>query len=192
VLSPVRMCLHSTWEGIRPLSARARLQAEHAEAKPGMMSFWLLVVTAVASALMGGIFFGFSSFIMPSLGRIPPEEAIRAMQRINIDVFHWSFMGLFFGIPIACVAIGAQAILNWDAPGATFCLAGSVAYILGTFLVTAAGNVPLNNALAKVDPDTADAAQAWTRYTVPWTRWNHVRTVACIAAAAAFIAALLA
>jgi uncharacterized membrane protein len=125
--------------------------AEHAEAKPAMMSFWLLVVTAVASALMGGIFFGFSSFIMPSLGRIPPEEAIRAMQRINIDVFHWSFMGLFFGIPIACVAIGAQAIVNWDAPGATSCLAGSVAYILGTFLVTAAGNVPLNNALAKFD-----------------------------------------
>jgi len=39
---------------------------------------------------------------------------------------------------------------------------------------------------------TSDAAQAWTRYTVPWTKWNHVRTVACIAAAAAFIAALFA
>lgn len=43
------------------------------------MTFWLTVIAALASALMGGVFFAFSSFVMPALGRIPPAEGIRAM-----------------------------------------------------------------------------------------------------------------
>ena len=77
------------------------------------MTLWLTVTAALASALMGGIFFAFSSFVMPALGRIPPAEGIRAMQRINIDVFHWSFVVAFFGTPAACLALavlGAAAL----------------------------------------------------------------------------------
>jgi len=56
-------------------------------------------------------------------------------------------------------------------------------------LVTAAGNVPRNNALAKIDADTVDPAGEWSRFAIGWTRWNHVRTVASMAAAGAFVAA---
>jgi hypothetical protein len=58
---------------------------------------------------MGGVFFAFSSFVMPALGRIPVAEGIRAMQRINVDVYHWTFMSTFFLTPIACVGIAAYA-----------------------------------------------------------------------------------
>jgi uncharacterized membrane protein len=51
-------------------------------------------------------------------------------------------------------------------------------------------NVPLNNALAVVDPASADAASLWSRYVSSWTAWNHVRTVAALAAAASFTLAL--
>ncbi|MDH3202392.1 MAG: DUF1772 domain-containing protein [Myxococcales bacterium] len=154
------------------------------------MSSWLLFATALASALMGGVFFAFSSFIMPALGRIPPEDGIRAMQRINIDVLHWSFLVPFVGTPIACVALAAQAIWHWNEPGAIYCVVGGAVYLFGTFIVTAAGNVPLNNALAKVKADAVDAARAWDEFAIGWTRWNHVRTVASMAAAGAFAAAL--
>lgn len=151
---------------------------------------WLIAATAMACAMMGGIFFAFSSFVMPALGRIPAEEGIHAMQRINIDVFHWSFMGAFFGIPLACIAVAAHAAWHWGEPGALYSVIGCAVYLVGTFLVTAAGNVPLNNTLAAVDTEQVDPAQAWPRYAVPWTRWNHVRTAACMAAAGLFFAAV--
>lgn len=60
-------------------------------------------------------------------------------------------------------------------------LAGAALYLVGTFGVTAAGNVPLNDALAA--REGADAVAFWPDYAARWTRWNHVRTVAAIAAA---------
>lgn len=45
-------------------------------------------------------------------------------------------------------------------------------------------NVPLNNLLASTGPEN------WARYLSTWTRWNHLRTLASIGAAALFIAAI--
>jgi uncharacterized membrane protein len=45
--------------------------------------------------------------------------------------------------------------------------------------------VPLNDALAKLTRDDPDAARQWADYVRRWTRWNHVRTAAALAAAAA-------
>lgn len=146
-------------------------------------------VTALACMLMGGVFFAFSSFVMPALGRIPPEKGIRAMQRINIDVYHWTFMGMFFVTPVACIVTAIQALRHADGEAVVYASIGAAVYVLGNFVVTAAGNVPLNNALASVEPDTAEAARRWSHYLVHWTRWNHVRTVASILAAASFVLA---
>lgn len=74
------------------------------------------------------------------------------------------------------------------APGGL--LVGSLLYLVGTVLVTMARNVPLNNALAAVQPESADVSIRWERYAAAWTAWNHVRTAAALLAAAAFIVAL--
>jgi uncharacterized membrane protein len=50
--------------------------------------------------------------------------------------------------------------------------------------VTIAANVPLNDQLAKLDPRDADAGVFWGRFVRRWSAWNHVRTVAALAAAA--------
>jgi uncharacterized membrane protein len=50
--------------------------------------------------------------------------------------------------------------------------------------VTIAFNVPLNNVLSIVDPNSADGATLWAKYLTHWTFWNHVRMVAAIAASA--------
>ena|SRR5437773_3084307 len=67
---------------------------------------------------------------------------------------------------------------------------GSLFYLIGTILVTIACNVPLNDALAAVDPSSADAGRVWTNYLKNWTTWNHVRTIAALAAAASFTVGL--
>jgi uncharacterized membrane protein len=154
------------------------------------MSVWLTLLTALACGLMGGVFFAFSSFVMPALSRARPAEGIRVMQRINVDVYHWTFMGTFLATPIACIATAMQTYRHASGEPVVYALVGSVAYVLGNFVVTGAGNVPLNNALAALDPDTEEAAQQWLRYLAHWTRWNHVRTAASMLAAASFVLAL--
>jgi uncharacterized membrane protein len=100
------------------------------------------------------------------------------------------FLTAFFGTAAACVVLAAAALLQWHAPGAAWLLAGGVLYPVGTILVTMACNVPLNNALAAAEPASAAGAALWSRYLDRWTAWNHVRTAAALAAAAAFILAL--
>ena len=53
-------------------------------------------------------------------------------------------------------------------------------YVLGGFGLTAAVNIPLNNALDRVRP--ADAAQGWERFHRRWALANHTRGLACAAA----------
>ena len=84
------------------------------------------------------------------------------------------------------------ALLRSHAPGAAFLVAGSLLYMIGTFLVTIARNVPRNDALARVAPSDPAASGLWARYVSEWTAWNHVRTAAALAAAAAFTFALAA
>jgi uncharacterized membrane protein len=52
------------------------------------------------------------------------------------------------------------------------------------------GNVPLNNALAIVDPNSTEGETLWAKYLTNWTFWNHVRTLAALAASAIFIVSL--
>ena len=51
-------------------------------------------------------------------------------------------------------------------------------------------NVPLNNAVAAMDPASSNAASLWAEYARQWTAWNHVRTISGIAAAALFLIAI--
>ncbi len=150
-----------------------------------------LMLACLATALMGGIFFAFSSFIMTALGRIPASEGIRAMQRINIDVFTWSFEWTFLGTPALCLALLVQALQGSADERAPWIIAGAVIYLLGCLLVTGLGNVPLNQKLALEPSEGPGAALAWRRFASPWVRWNHLRSAACLVSAACFLMALL-
>ncbi len=136
----------------------------------------------VGVALVGGALFGFSAFIMAALARVPDAQGIRAMQQINKTVFTPWFMVPFFGTAVLGVAAVVLGLLNTDR-GWWFPMASAGGlYALGVFVVTATGNVPLNNRLAAVDADDPRAAELWRRYLVVWTRWNHVRVVASVLA----------
>ncbi|GAA4986027.1 hypothetical protein [Actinopolymorpha pittospori] len=44
----------------------------------------LAVISAVGSGLVGGVFFGFSTFVMQALRRLPSAQGLAAMQAINV------------------------------------------------------------------------------------------------------------
>jgi uncharacterized membrane protein len=150
----------------------------------------LTVAAALGSGLIAGFLFAFSICIMRALRRLPPDNGIAAMQSINVVVLNPWFLSAFFGTAAACLVLGIAAVLNWGAPGTIYLLAGSLFYLVGSIFVTLAFNVPLNNTLAVAEPNSAEGAELWARYLASWTAWNHVRTVASLAAAALFTVAV--
>lgn len=150
-----------------------------------------LFIAAIGSGLIAGIFFAFSSFIMTAFSRIPPEQGIAAMQSINTTILRSPFMVLFLLTAALSVLIAVMAVLNWRGAASVAMLAGAALYLVACFLSTIVFNVPLNDALDKVDGRTAEAAQLWTTYLSDWTRWNHLRTAASLLASIAFLRALV-
>ena len=149
------------------------------------------MAAVLGTAIVGGVFFAFSSFIMKALERVPAPEGIAAMQSINVVVINPSFLGAFMGTALLSVGVIVMALLNLGHSSAIFFLGGAVLYFAGTFLVTMFGNVPLNNQLAAVSPTDLAAAELWAHYLDRWTTWNTVRTVAAIGATFLFTVGLM-
>ena len=145
----------------------------------------------LGSALVGGIFFAFSSFIMKALADVPSAEGIGAMQSINVVVINPSFLGVFFGTAVLSLVAGGLALAGWGRPSAYFFLGGALFYLVGTILVTMLGNVPLNNQLAAVSPTDPGTREVWEHYLDRWTMWNHVRTAAAMVAALLYTLGLM-
>ena len=127
---------------------------------------------------------------MQGLRRLPAEQGIAAMQSINLTAVTPVFMTALFGSAVLCVAVAIWSVADWNDTFGPYLLAGTALYLLGPVGLTMGYHVPRNNALAKLDPTAEEAATYWARYLAEWTRWNHVRVAAGLAAAAAFTVAL--
>lgn len=149
-----------------------------------------IFVALLGAALIAGTFFCFSTFVMGALGRIAPAAGIAAMQSINIVVINPVFLSVFVGTAALGVCIALAALFLLPDTSAIYALVGSLLYCIGTFVVTMRFNVPLNNELAGVQPDSAKGQQVWGRYLSDWVWWNHIRTIAALAATALFVLTL--
>ena len=150
----------------------------------------LLWFSAIGCGLMAGIYFAFSTFIMTAFGRLGQAAGIAAMNAINVDIVRSLFMPLFLGTTVVGAALVVMGTLRVSEPGAVSMIAGGGLYVIGMFVVTMVFNVPLNNALAAVQPSAPEAGAVWAAYLKDWTFWNHVRTVASVVGCALFVAAL--
>ncbi|MEA3274794.1 MAG: anthrone oxygenase family protein [Pseudomonadota bacterium] len=151
----------------------------------------ILITAALGSGMMAGLFCSFSSFVMKALSETPPPMGITAMQSINKVIVRPAFLVVFLGTGVACalvVGLGWQQLGNHALAWATV---GGVVYVLGSIVVTIVFNVPLNNRLAAVDPESDEGAKMWGIYLVRWIRWNHVRSIATIASTLLLILAVL-
>jgi uncharacterized membrane protein len=149
----------------------------------------VILATALGCALATGALFGFSSFVMAALERLPAAQGIAAMQSINRLAPTPVFMTALFGSALACLGLAVWAVVSWGDRRAAWVLAGSALYVVGTPGVTMAANVPRNNALEAMDAESPESAGYWQSYLREWTAWNHVRVVAGTAATALLIVA---
>jgi len=155
----------------------------------------LLLLTAfsvIASALVAGVFLAFSELVMRSLHKAERPAGIEAMQIINREVFKTLFMVLLIGMAFVSVALIWLGWTFWQGTPSYWIIAGGVIYLLVTFVVTLAGNVPLNvklDGLAHTDPKTATY---WSHsFYKHWIIFNHIRTLGAAVASCCFLLACL-
>jgi uncharacterized membrane protein len=149
------------------------------------------LLAALGSALIAGAFFAFSAFVLAALARLPARAGIAAMQSIIVAIKSPLFLTVFFATAALAALLGIAAPLRWSEPGAVYLLIGSLLYLNGPFGVTLLKNLPLNNKLAAVPTESADASRLWNEFRASWGLWNHVRWLGALGAAAAFVLALI-
>lgn len=150
-----------------------------------------VILALTGSALVAGIFCAFSSFIMNALARLSSSEGMAAMQSINTAVINPTFLTVFTGTTVISLMLVIISIWAWGMPGAPYFLIGGLLYVVGTFLVTGMGNVPLNNQLAEMNTNDPSASDIWQHYLVKWTWLNTIRTLCAAVAAMVILVGLL-
>jgi uncharacterized membrane protein len=150
----------------------------------------LAFLAALGCGLTAGVFFAFSSFVMPALGQLAPHDGILAMQWINRLAVTPLFMAALFGTALLCLSLMIWASVAWNRRPSRWIVPAAAVFLIGVIGVTVAANVPRNDALEQLDPQAAASATQWSSYLSEWTAFNHVRTTAALLATAMFILAL--
>ena len=152
----------------------------------------LLFLSVLLSALITGLLYGYACSVNPGLSKLTDCEYLKAMQSINKEIlnpyFFVSFAGTLFILPIATWQSKSHA----SSASFYLLLAATVCYIAGVIGVTAFGNIPLNNSLAKfnvLSADTTNLSQQRAAFESAWNKFHLVRTMFSILTTALAIAA---
>ncbi len=151
-----------------------------------------LLIAMICVGLMSGLFFAYSCSVMPGLSRLDDHQYLSAMQSINRAIQNPVFFIVFFG---ALLMLPVATFLAYQQPvSASFrlLLAATLIYFIGAFLVTAIGNIPLNNALDKFDLTVATKAALSHQRQLFETKWANLNLVRTVSSLLSFICSLLA
>ena len=136
---------------------------------------YINAIAIISFGFIGGVYFAFSFFVMHSLNKHNPSEAIKIMNSINEVILKSPFIILFFFSSfIALMLFIENLTLNTFISNQGI---ASLVFLVGMFLCTALKNVPLNKKLADLNDLSDNPEMEWKHYYKHWVRWNHVRTV---------------
>lgn len=131
----------------------------------------VLLAATLATGLQAGTYYTWACGVMPGLAKVDDRAFVSSMTHVNVAIVNPVFMLTFLGAPAlaaAAVAVSPAGARGWAVAG--------LALALGTVVVTALGNVPLNDALA--------AGGSRADFETSWVRWNLVRTLTATASLA--------
>jgi uncharacterized membrane protein len=111
--------------------------------------------------LSAASFWAFSDFIMKALVRAEPAAGIEAMQQINKTVIGTQFVAGILLIPVLSIGLAVYAWGSMTGLPLFALLLAAVVFVPSVFLMTLAGNVPMNNRLAALDPTSEEGAAYW-------------------------------
>lgn len=153
------------------------------------MALTVIVALVITSGLLAGFFFAWWCSCMIGLRNVTDSAFVETMQAVNRSLpnarFIVPFMAPVILAPICtwlAFADGQSAAFWWSS--------AATALSVVTFAITAAGNVPLNNALEAAGREDVHAARIV--FELPWTRLNDLRTLTSALAFGAAVGALVA
>lgn len=147
----------------------------------------LTVAAAITAGLTAGVYFAFSTFIVPALRKLSPGHSISAMNAINKAAPSSPlFMLVLFGTGLTCIWLAIVSLRHRDDPAAAWLFVGAALYLV-SMLITIGYHVPHNDALMKAQPTPT----TWQHFIGPWLAWNHLRTVTAAGGTASLVIALL-
>jgi uncharacterized membrane protein len=126
------------------------------------------ILALVLNGAMAGVFFAFSTSVMPGLDAIDKDQATAAMRSANQKILNPRFLATFTLSPVVSLVAGVLLLLAGATVPGILAIAAAVVYVLGSIAVTRVVNVPLNNGL---EAGTVE----WAAYSPRWTRFNHLR-----------------
>ena len=142
----------------------------------------VLLSAAFLCSLVAGLLFAFAAVVMPGIKRLDNGDFIRSFQ--VMDRVIQNNQPLFVVVWVGSVlALLTAAVLGlWELSGANRLLLAITAliYLIGVQLPTITINIPLNNALQKLDVgrmDDTTRKRARDVFEPRWNRWNVIRAV---------------
>ena len=156
----------------------------------------VLVLAALLCALTAGFVFAFATVVMPGIEKLGDKAFIRSFQVIDGVIQNGQpiFGLVWLGSAAALLVSAAMAALQLEGIERGLVVASALAYVLGVQVPTFRINVPLNNALQRLDVDAMDEAalaSARAAFESRWVRWNTIRTVIASLVSAALMMVLL-
>jgi len=151
-----------------------------------------LVLTATTTALIAGLFYAWSCSVTLGLARLPDTVYITFMQATNKailnPVFFISFMGTAILLPV-CTFLHYDPTISHRF---VFLLAATLIYFIGGLGVTIFGNIPLNEALADFNLQSASEEAIAAQRAKFEGRWNNLNTIRTISSALSIILVIIA
>jgi uncharacterized membrane protein len=147
------------------------------------MATIILIITTITTALIAGLFYGYSCSVNIGLGKLTDPEYLTAMQAINKEIqnpiFFLSFMGTLILLPISTYLHYLQnnQMTFW------LLLSATIIYLIGVFGVTVFGNVPLNEVLARFNISSSTYTEITNQrklFEMPWNNLHTIRTFASL------------
>lgn len=147
------------------------------------------LITILLTALSAGLFFAWSVSVIPGTKRLTDQAYLESMQAINRAILNPTFFVVFIG---SLLLLGLSTFMHFrEGVVFWFILAAFLSYLLGTFGITAFGNVPLNNTL-----DGLNLASLTPEEVTYWRsfyerKWNQLHTLRTIFALLSFLLLLI-
>jgi uncharacterized membrane protein len=146
----------------------------------------LLLAAAVVAGLQAGTYFTWATGVMPGLARVDDRTFVDAVQQMNVAIVNPVFIATFLGAPVLA---GAAAV--FAGPQARPWAIAATVLAVGTLVISFAGNIPLNDALAAAGPvdKIKDLAVVRADFESLWVKLNIGRcltsagALACLAMA---------
>ena len=142
-----------------------------------------LFFAVVLTGLSAGLFYAWMVSVIPGTRKLADLTYLESMQSINKEILNPAFFLIFMGSPLLLLLSTVQqynrGTIFWLLLGASF------VYAIGTFGVTAFGNVPLNDALEALDVSSRDETEAKefrSSYEGKWNLLHGIRTAFSILA----------